>query len=198
MGLHWLFQAQGPDCCSGVLQAGGMGRLHTTTCCMTDDQLFPEILPFPFEIEIYFLEIVQQLALWNTLSGSQNMSHHSQYHLGEKLWVQVYVRNLHSVQDCLGLGSPSGWAGVRRAGHESCRSCSGVVTEMERKFSCEGLTTRTAWGICPRARGLAKLKKAQIFLSYHMLHRKKKKKVFQRGCDIGSLIISLGVTSLFL
>lgn len=92
MGLHWLFQDQGPDCCAGVLQAGGLGRLHTTTCHRTDDQLFPEILPFPFEIEIHFLGIVQQLALWNTLSGSQNMSHHSQHHLEEKSWLQVHVR----------------------------------------------------------------------------------------------------------
>lgn len=129
MGLHWLFQDQGPDCCSGVLQAGGLGRLHTTTCCMTDDQLFPQKLPFPFEVEIHFPGTVQQLALWDTLSGSQNMSHHSQHHLKEKLWLQVQVRNLHPLQDCLGLGTPPKMGRCEGGRHESCRPWSGVAAE---------------------------------------------------------------------
>lgn len=58
------------------------------------------------------------------------------------------------------------------------------------KFSCECLTTRTAWGTCPRARGLANLEKAQVFLSYQMTQRGKKN-VSQRGGGIG-------VTSVFL
>lgn len=49
--------------------------------------------------------------------------------LKKKPWLQVQVRNLHSAQDCLGLGTSSGWADVSRAGHESCRCWSGMATE---------------------------------------------------------------------
>lgn len=93
------------------------------------DQLFTEKLPFPFEVEIHFPGTVQQLALWDTLSGSQNMSDHSQHHLEEKLWLQIQVRNLHPVQDCLGLGTPPKMGRCEGGRHESCRPWSGVAAE---------------------------------------------------------------------
>lgn len=74
-------------------------------------RLFPENLHFPFEIEIQFLGILQQFALWDTPSGSQNMSHHSQHHLKRNHGC----RSRWETSTLFRIALASGWAGVRRA-----------------------------------------------------------------------------------
>lgn len=74
----------------------------------------------------------------------------------------------------LALGPPQD--GQMWAGQDMRAAGAGLVwLQKGGKFSCEGLTTRTTWGTCPRARGLANLEKAQVFLSYQMTQRGKKK-----------------------
>lgn len=69
-----LFQAWGHGCSQGTLQAGGLGRFYTNTCCVPAFQIK---LPFPFEINIHCLGKVRRVASGGKLSGSQNVWQHS-------------------------------------------------------------------------------------------------------------------------